>query len=162
MGYGLLIFLGIIAGVCLKIHSMSFMKKLAAKIVLVYVMLGWLALCVSMVVFSMTELYEGQYSYSKEERLLQIRQELGRGEIEGALLDMYYDKSYETEFDYAWERCAMYRAYNRYSLFTQASGANPGYALEAERYRQQLLQLCADSSCPENQPYVELYLRELE
>lgn len=49
MGYGLLICLGIIIGVCLKIHSMSFMKKLAVKIVLVYVMMGWLALCIYMV-----------------------------------------------------------------------------------------------------------------
>lgn len=28
--------------------------------------------------------------------------------------------------------------------------------------KQQLLQICADSECPENKPYVELYLRELE
>ena len=162
MGYGLLICLGIIIGVCLKIHSMSFMKKLAVKIVLVYVTMGWLALCIYMVVFSAIDLYDGKYGYAREERLLQIQRKLGRGNMEGAMTDMYYDKSYEAEFEYAWERCAMYRAYNRYSLFTQASDADQVYALEAERYRQQLLQICTDSECPENKPYVELYLRELE
>lgn len=162
MGYGLLIVLGIIVGVCLKIHSMSFMKKLAAKIVLVYVMTGWLALCIYMVVFGAIDLYNGQYDYAREERLLQIQQKLGRGNMEGAMADMYYDKSYEEEFEYAWERCAMYRAYNRYSLFAQASDTNPVYAPEAERQRQRLLRICTDSVCPENKPYVELYLRELE
>ena len=89
MGYGLLICLGIIIGVCLKIHSMSFMKKLAVKIVLVYVMMGWLALCIYMVVFSAIDLYDGKYGYAREERLLHIQRKLGRGNMEGAMTDMY-------------------------------------------------------------------------
>lgn len=158
----LLILSGFIGIVCVKIHKMSFMKKLAAKILMVYGMLGWVALSFSVLIFSMTELYEGKYGNSREERLLRVEREMGRGEMENAMQDMDAYKSYEADFEYAWERCAMYRAYNQYSLFAQASLANPKYALEAERYRQQLLQICYDSKCPENESYVELYLQELE
>lgn len=158
----LLILLGFIGIVCVKIHRMSFMKKLAAKIVMVYGMLGWVGLGFALLLFSMTELYEGKYGNSREERLLRVEREMGRGEMENAMQDMNVYKSYEADFEYAWERCAMYRAYNLYSLFSQASAANPAYASEAERCRQQVLQICYDSSCPENEPYVELYLQELE
>lgn len=158
----LLILSGFIGIVCVKIHRMSFMKKLAAKIVMVYGMLGWVGLGFALLLFSMTELYEGKYGNSREERLLRVEREMGRGEMENAMQDMNVYKSYEADFEYAWERCAMYRAYNLYSLFSQASAANPAYASEAERCRQQVLQICYDSSCPENEPYVELYLQELE
>ncbi len=158
----LLILSGFIGIVCVKIHGMSFMKKLAAKIVMVYGMLGWVGLGFALLLFSMTELYEGKYGNSREERLLRVEREMGRGEMENAMQDMNVYKSYEADFEYAWERCAMYRAYNLYSLFSQASAANPAYASEAECYRQQVLQICYDSSCPENEPYVELYLQELE
>ena len=40
----LLILSGFIGIVCVKIHGMSFMKKLAVKIVMVYGMLGWVGL----------------------------------------------------------------------------------------------------------------------
>lgn len=158
----LLILWGVFVSFCMKIHRMSFMKRLAAKIVLVYVMLAWLALCVWMVVFSEAQLYENQYDHTKEERLLQIQSDLGWRNMEQVMVSMYYDKSYEAEFEYVWERGAMYRAYTRYSLFLEASETDPVYVPEAERYRQQLQQICADSIFPENELYVEYYLQKLQ
>lgn len=158
----LLILWGVFISFCMNLHRMSFMKRLAAKIVMVYVMLAWLALCVWMLVFSEVQLYENKYDYTKEERFLQTQRELGWRNMEEVMASMYYDKSYEAEFEYVWERGAMYRAYNRYSLFLQASDTDPVYAPEAERYRQRLLQICADSQFPENELYVEYYLQKLE
>lgn len=158
----ILSFIVIVAGVCLKLHSLDFMKKLAAKIVLVYLMLLWLFLCCWMVIFSARALYENRYDNTREERMRQVAQYLEDGRIDKAMSEMYYDKSYEEEFEYAWERGTMYQLYNRYLLFEQASGADAMYAREAESCRQRLLQVCADSYCPENALYVEYYLRELE
>lgn len=61
----LLILSGFIGIVCVKIHGMSFMKKLAVKIVMVYGMLGWVGLGFALLLFSMTELYEGKYGNSR-------------------------------------------------------------------------------------------------
>lgn len=158
----ILSFIVIVAGVCLKIHHLDFMKKLAAKIVLVYLMLGWLVLCFWMVVISARELYENRYENTREERLRQVEQNLADGRIDYAMSEMFYDKSYEEEFAYAWERGTMYQLYDRYLLFAQTAGFDPAYAREAENYRERLLQVCADSKSPENVLYVEYYLRELE
>lgn len=152
----------IIAGICLKIRSMDFMKKLAAKIVLVYLAMGWVLLCAWLVAFSSRELYEGGYAGTREARLRRAEQALEEGEIDQAMTDMLYDKSFEEEFDFAWERGTMYQLYGRYMIFAQAAGVDPVYAGEAQRYRERLLQVCADSECPENALYVEYYLRELE
>ena len=99
----LLILSGFIGIVCVKIHGMSFMKKLAVKIVMVYGMLGWVGLGFALLLFSMTELYEGKYGNSREERLLRVEREMGRGEMENAMQDMNVYKSYEADFEYAWE-----------------------------------------------------------
>lgn len=158
----LLILWGVFISLCVRINHMSFMKKLAAKIVLVYVMLGWLALCVALTVFSAVQLYEIQYDNTKEERLLQAQKEMAGGNMERVMSNLHYDKSYEAEFEYIWERGAMYRTYSHYKLFSLASGTDPAYAPEAERYRERLRQICAGSSFPENALYVEFYLQELE
>lgn len=155
-------FIVIVAGICYLIHSLDFMKKLAAKIVLVYLMLGWLALCIWTVAFSVQEVYGGGYDRTMEERLRQVERNLSNGRIDEAMTEMYYDKSYEEEFDYAWERGTMYQLYNRYQLFSRAAGTDPMYAREAEDYRQRLLQICESSDCSENALYVEFYRRELE
>lgn len=157
----LIVLLITFAIICIKIHKLSFMKKLAAKIVLTYVMLGWVALSISTVFFSASELYENRYDNTKEERLYQVQRNLEAGKIEDAMFDMYVDKSYDAEFEYAWERGIMYRTYNQYSLFRQAGEVDPVYAQEAEKCREKLLQICAGSSCPENELYVEYYQREL-
>ena len=162
MAVFLVLLLITIAGVCIGIHRLSFMKKLAAKIVLVYVMLGWLALCVWTVIFSASELYQNRYDNMKEQRLYQTQRYLEAGSLEQAMSNMYYEKSYEEEFDYAWERGMMYRVYNRYSLFAQAGAVAPIYLREAEKCRQQLLQMCAESTSPENALYVDYYERELK
>lgn len=162
MAVGLLILLGILVGISFGIHRLSFMKKLAVKIVLVYVMLGWLVLCGWTVIDSALELYENRYDNTKEERLYQTQRSLEVGRIEQAMDDMYYRKSYEEEFEYAWERGFMYRVYNRYSLFAQAGQVDPVYTREAEKCRTQLLQMCAESTSPENALYVEYYRHELE
>lgn len=151
-----------VAGTCYLIHSLDFMKKLAAKIVLVYLMLGWLALCIWAVYFSVQEVYEGGYDRTMVERLNRAEQNLSGGRFDSAMSEMFYDKSYEEEFDYAWERGTMYQLYNRYQLFSRAAWADAAYAREAESYRQRLLQVCQDSTCPENALYVEFYRQELE
>ena len=158
----ILAIIGIVTGLCLKIHSLNFMNKLVVKIVLVYLMLGWVFLCVCLVVFSARELYESGYDGTREERLRQAEQSLEEGRIDRAMTDMLYDKSFEEEFDYAWERGTMYQLYNRYLLFSQAAEKDCAYAEEAQSYRERLLQVCAESECPENALYVEYYLRELE
>ena len=158
----LLILWGVFITLCVKINHMSFMKKLAAKIVLVYVMLGWMVLCVGLTVFSASQLYENQYGNTKEARLLQAQKEMSRGSMEYVMSNLYHDKSYEPEFEYIWERGIMYRAYSHYRLFIQASETKPGYAPEAERYRELLRQICADSIFPENELYAEFYMQELE
>ena len=58
----ILVIIGIVAGLGLKIHSLDFMNKLAVKIVLVYLVLGWVFLCACLVVFSAQELYESGYA----------------------------------------------------------------------------------------------------
>ncbi len=158
----ILAILAIAAGLWMKIHSLDFMNKLAVKIVLVYLVLGWVFLCAWLVVFSAQELYESGYGSTREERLRQVEQSLAEGRIDQAMTDMLYDKSFEEEFDYAWERGTMYQLYNRYLLFSQAADTDGAYAEEAQSYRERLLQVCADSECPENALYVEYYLRELE
>lgn len=158
----LLILCGCFVCVCVKVHQMSFMKKLVAKIVMVYVMLAWLAICVWMVVFSELELYERQYDNTKEERIWQLQSRLGRDNMEEVMASMYYDRSYEAEFEYAWERGAMYRAYIRYELFSEAAETDSSYESAAESYRQKLEQICADSEFPENELYVEYYRQKLE
>ena len=95
----LLILSGFIGIVCVKIHGMSFMKKLAVKIVMVYRMLGWVGLGFALLLFSMTELYEGKYGNSREERLLRVEREMGRGEMENAMQDMNVYKSYEADLN---------------------------------------------------------------
>lgn len=158
----ILVIIGIVAGLGLKIHSLDFMNKLAVKIVLVYLVLGWVFLCACLVVFSAQELYESGYDGTREERLRQAEQSLAEGRIDQAMADMLYDKSFEEEFDYAWERGTMYQLYDRYLLFSRAAETDCAYAEEAQSYRERLLQVCADSECPENALYVEYYLRELE
>ncbi|MBQ9142980.1 MAG: hypothetical protein IJX63_14500 [Lachnospiraceae bacterium] len=148
-----------------KYKKMTFMKRLAVKIVGVYVAVGFLILMGSFFLYCVGEVYiEGKES-NLNYRLQQVEEDLNAGEYGFAEFDLSYGKCYEKEFDYAWERLTVYQVYNRYAICKNALMAleneDSGHVQEVEaqmaEYKAVLKELLEKSTEQKNELFVDYY-----
>lgn len=170
---GFLFFLFICAGLFWVfwkwLEQQSYIKRLTAKIILVYIT-GFVAVVMVLGLIAaiggvFTSTNEGSLAYRQTE----VAKYMEEGDYYYAEMTMRLGDDFEECFDYAWERVAMYREYNQLALF-HAAGGNPDltqeqkelFAMHAEVCAERLHRICEESTIADNEPYREFYLRRLE
>ena len=77
---------------------------------------------------------------------------------------MEFNRDYEPEFEYLWERCLMNTVSLRYKIYHAAAekGAGSEFDALAEEYRQMVEDYCENPVYPENEPYGDYFMGVLE
>ena len=79
-----------------------------------------------------------------------------------AAFNLKYYHDYEEDFEYAWERCEMHMARNRYELYRGAAENDAAYQEKADFWLTKLKGLCSDPEYKENQMYGEYFLKSVQ
>ncbi len=152
-----------------KYKKLDFMKRLAVKLVGVYIAGSVLLLSGSFFLYCVGEAYiEGKES-NLNYRLQQVEEDLNSGGYGFAEFDLSYDNCFEEEFDYAWERLVMYQVYNRYAICKNALIALEGeenahvqaVELQMAEYKATLKELLEKSTEQKNELFVDYYEKML-
>ena len=134
--------------------------KLAIKAGLVYIS-GIFLLFMLWATFSTIEdVYDEEQSRTLAHRLDRVDYAFTRGSIDSLRDYMKWDKNYEDEFEYAWERMEMYECSNYYLVYEKAAERLGGeYTGKAEEYENFLKKMCMDPDYPQNTSYAEYFLQ---
>jgi len=159
----IIIVVGVLVWAVGQYTKLDFYKKLVTKAVLAYVALGALGLGILALLVTSGGVIVVHYEDTIENRLDSYAWYCANGDFDSLSQAMYYDNSYEEEFDYLWEQVDMYDTYNQYQIFIKAAGAakepqkQEYYLTMAEECKQTLLAICRESTFEENVLYAEYY-----
>lgn len=158
-------FLGFVAGIAaffiLVYRKWNDTKKFVFKSVCVYLSLIVTVFTVWMAVWSVREAVEKKKSDMLPSRLLYA--ERNADDYAWLVFEMKYERDYEPEFEYLWERAGMYQSSFYYRIFAAAAENMPeegSYEAYAEKYREMLFSLCTAPDYEENIPYGEYFLKQ--
>lgn len=160
---GLVLFLVAVAAFYIYIYRpWSYMKKFTFKVVGIYLLLGVTALMVYAAVWTVSEVRETEQEKMLSSRLSRAQNAEQRGDYAGLANNLSWDKDYEEEFAYLWERLMMYTGSDRYLIFEAAADAGLGevYEERAVFYKELLHNLCTNPKYDSNIPYGKYYLEK--
>jgi hypothetical protein len=146
----------------LRIYSnWNYKQKFTFKSVCIYISLGVLLLMICSAFYTVGLVYENEQDRMLPSRLSSIRYTADRGEYMWLAEYMDYDKDYEPEFEYLWERLEMHDCCYAYLIYHTAAGRFPDnqkFAEQEQKYREKLISLCNSPCYQENAPYGEYFL----
>ncbi len=159
-------FLGLAAGIAafyiFIYRDFNDTKKFVFKSVCIYLSLIVTVFVVLITVWTVRDAVEEKKSDMLPTRLSYA--ERNADDYAWLVSEMKYERDFEPEFEYLWERAEMYESCYRYQIFAAAAENMPSeekiYAENAEKYREMLLSLCKAPDYEKNIPYGEYFLRQ--
>lgn len=161
----------VLVGIVILKVSDSYQQSLAAKISFkitgAYTLTAILVGAAIYLIVGIATVTTEEMAESVEKRMEKVDEDLEGNSYFSASRTLLEESCYEPEFDYAWERLLMQDSYNHYLIRKvaleelTASGGDEArieqVKKEMELYKQELLELCANSKDAKNVPYVQNY-----
>ena len=147
---------------------MKDMKRETTKRVLhLYASILALAFSLLLVATGTVNVYEEKYEKSYGHTVGEVKEDLERGYIQSAQMELEHNEYYGEDFEYAWEHILIYHLYDRYRIMDLGlqgavlRDADPTHVatITAARnmYKEDLLDVLNNSTEEENEYLVEYY-----
>lgn len=145
-------------------RRMGYQSRLVFKSVLLGVTLLGTAASVFAFVWSIRESFGLEQDKTLAGRLSHVEYCANAAQYTDMAFWLNNDMDYEPEFDRMWERLQMYACRNRYLIYAAAEereSCGGEFAGKAESWRQELIRLCTQPECPENEAFGMSFLQKI-